>query len=152
MSTLFDDFIRVGIVGTRRRDSAEAYFAIRAAFDALYEPGLTIIVSGGCPQGGDRFAEMIAAELGMPRQLFHSGVPDKMVEGQRIMIHMPDVDAFTTVPLRWRKTQANYSRNGLIALDSRDALIASVAANRTGGTEDTIKKYRKIHRKEPILV
>lgn len=156
---LFDDLIRVGIVGTRRRDSEEAYRATRGAFIRLYVPGKTVIVSGGCPQGGDRFAEIIAAEFEMPRDVRWSDVRKDSegnilddLEGQRIVIHMPDVAAFAHVPPRWRKTTANYSRNGLIARDSLDALIACVAPDRTGGTEDTIKKYRRLFRREPILV
>jgi hypothetical protein len=149
---LLDDLIYVGIIGSRRRDEAETYFAIRAALMTVYVPERTVIISGGCPKGGDRFAEMIAAELGMPRQVLRSDVPDKSVEGRRIMIHMPDLAAFASVSPRWRSTRANYARNGLIARDSRDHLIASVAADRAGGTEDTIKKYERIHKRKAMLV
>ena len=48
--------------------------------------------------------------------------------------------------------QINYARNTLIAQDS-DVLIACVAADRKGGTEDTICKWKKLNPgKEPILV
>jgi len=150
---LLDDLTYVGIVGTRRRDGSECYTAIKAAFLKIYVPEKTVVVSGGCPEGGDRFAEVIAAELGMPLDERWSDVPRRPgMKGQRIIIHWPDVDQFLHVPPRWRKTRANYARNSLIARDARDYLIASVAADRTGGTEDTIKKFVRYHKKEPIIV
>jgi len=43
---------------------------------------------------------------------------------------------------RWAYAKANYERNTLVAGDS-DVLISCVAPDRTGGTEDTIKKFIK---------
>lgn len=148
---LLDDLLYVGIVGSRRRNSDEDYRLVREKFFELWEPDRTVIVSGGCPEGGDRFAEMIAAELGLPRQTLLSGVPDAQVSGPRIRIHLPHHKAFMETDPRWRSTVANYARNGLIARDARDALIACVAPDRSGGTEDTIKKFRRIHRKRETL-
>ncbi len=53
---------KIGIIGTRRRDTAEAFSKIIAKFFEIYEPG-DWIVSGGCQKGGDRFAEKLAREL-----------------------------------------------------------------------------------------
>ena len=71
-------------------------------------------MSGGCPRGGDRFAEVIAKERGLS-----------------ITIHYPN----------WKKhgRAAGFIRNSIIA-DDCDVLIAVVAPDRTGGTEDTVKK------------
>ena len=43
---------------------------------------------------------------------------------------------------RWAYAEINYARNTLIARDA-DELIAVVAEDRKGGTEDTIKKFLK---------
>jgi hypothetical protein len=149
---LFDDLIYVGIVGSRRRELPSDMVLVEQAFRKVYVPGKTVIVSGGCPKGADHFAEYIAAQLGLPRDERISDAGSALLQGPRIIIHYPDVEAFSTVPPRWRSTRANYSRNELIARDSRDHLIACVGPDRKGGTENTIQHFRRIHRKEPILV
>jgi len=114
----------IGIVGSRRRNTPEDFRLCKEAFLTVYEPGDTI-VSGGCPTGGDRFAEVIAAKHGVP-----------------IKIH----------PAQWSLygRSAGFQRNGLIAADA-DVVIAVVSGDRTGGTEDTIRKAEK-QGKEIILV
>ena len=106
----------IGIVGTRRRDSFEAYDKVKAKFFEIYQDG-DWIVSGGCPKGGDRFAEKLAKENGIP-----------------IIIFYPN----------WTKNGrgAGLVRNSDIASHA-SVLIACVASDRTGGTEDTIKKFEK---------
>jgi hypothetical protein len=53
----------IGIVGSRRRDAGEDFRACLFAFREVFRDG-DRIVSGGCPQGGDRFAECIARDMG----------------------------------------------------------------------------------------
>lgn len=104
----------IGVVGSRRRATPADFLLIEAAVLAEYQPG-DRLVSGGCREGGDYYAEVIAR---------HHQIP--------IMIHYA----------RWKALgrRAGFIRNGDIAADA-DILIACVAADRTGGTEDTIKKY-----------
>lgn len=104
----------IGIVGSRSRYGNMDRQAVHNAFSQVYRDG-DRIVSGGCPMGGDRFAEKIAR-----------------AEHIAITIHYA----------RWGKhgKAAGFIRNTDIAKDS-DILIACVAADRTGGTEDTIKKF-----------
>lgn len=104
----------IGIVGSRRRDSNDDYHKCLKAFEMLYEEG-DRIVSGGCPKGGDAFAERIARKIGCT-----------------ITIHFPN----------WEKhgKAAGFVRNAAIAQES-DVLIALVSDDRTGGTEDTVKKF-----------
>lgn len=104
----------IGIVGSRRRNSRSDYQETAIAFMAIYEDG-DILVSGGCPQGGDAFAEEIAQRMHIP-----------------ITLHRAE----------WSKygRSAGFQRNGLIANDA-NILIACVAPDRKGGTEDTIKKF-----------
>ena len=110
----------IGIVGSRRRDSLFVDFPkVKQAFLDIFEEG-DFIVSGGCPQGADHFAEIIAKKEQVP-----------------ITIHYA----------RWNKLgkSAGFQRNGDIAEDSH-VLIACVAPDRTGGTEDTVSKFLKWHR------
>lgn len=104
----------IGIVGSRRRNSSTDKELVYQKFLEVYQDG-DCIVSGGCPQGGDAFAEWIAKTEQIP-----------------ITIHYA----------RWNKhgKAAGFIRNGDIANDA-DVLIACVAPDRKGGTEDTIKKW-----------
>lgn len=119
----------IGIVGSRRRDSDADYIACVGKFGEVYQPG-DRIVSGGCSQGGDRFAEEIAKTHGIT-----------------ITIHYPrreQLDAgLMAVNRRAAYARINYARNMLIAEDC-DVLIALCADDRTGGTEDTVKKAIKL--------
>lgn len=112
----------IGIVGSRRRDGLADLAKTERAFKAIYQVGDTI-ASGGCPKGGDRFAEIIAKAMNIS-----------------IKIHEAE----------WEKygRGAGFRRNSFIA-DDADVLIAVVADDRTGGTEDTIKKAGD---KEVIIV
>jgi hypothetical protein len=120
--------MNIGIVGCRIRDSQKDYEQTEKAFAELVKSNNQVdcIVSGGCPRGGDRFAEMIARKFNIPT-----------------LIH----------PAEWSKygKSAGFKRNGLIARDS-DVLIACVAPDRKGGTEDTIKKYTDMGKTNLILV
>lgn len=110
----------VGIVGSRRRNSREDKEKLVAALDN-YVKDVSVsykIVSGGCPVGADRFAEEIAKARGLT-----------------ITIHYPDWSGLGKV--------AGFARNTKIAEDC-DVLIAVVAPDRTGGTEDTVKKAIKL--------
>jgi hypothetical protein len=111
---------KIGIIGSRRRNAGIDQKAVREKFLEIFEDD-DWIVSGGCPQGGDRFAEKIAKDYGIP-----------------IVIFYPN----------WKKygKAAGIIRNTNIA-DNSDVIIACVAEDRTGGTEDTIKKFLK---KQPI--
>ena len=114
----------IGIVGSRRRNSHEDFVATARMFRAIYNEG-DRIVSGGCPKGGDKFAHEIAKLDGIP-----------------ITIYYP----------KWSLGRgAGIIRNSLIAA-AADVLIACVADDRKGGTEDTIKKFQKLGKTEVILV
>ena len=103
----------IGIVGSRRRNTYHDYLECIKVFNKIYEPD-DVLVSGGCLKGGDNFATRIAKERGFS-----------------ITIHFPDWRRFGKI--------AGFKRNTLIANDC-DVLIAVVAPDRTGGTEDAIKK------------
>ena len=121
----------IGIIGSRRRDSTADLVKVAEAFKLFYEDG-DIIVSGGCRKGGDRFAEMIAKQMDI-----------------EIIIHYPESVPYNSP--KWAYAKANYDRNTLIARDA-DLLIACVAEDRKGGTEDTIKKYLKLDKNQLYIV
>lgn len=108
----------IGIIGSRRRNSETDKILIEKELLKLLADNKDVkICSGGCPKGGDKFAEQLASKYHLPK-----------------LIHKAD----------WSKGKsAGFIRNGLIA-ESSDILIACVAADRKGGTEDTIKKFKKM--------
>lgn len=134
VSSLMDDQIIgqmtvIGVAGSRRRNTDEdrqlVYKTIHHHRQCV--GGNTILVSGGCPKDADLFAEEYAEIHRLP-----------------IIRHLPDkAQLRKDVPIRAAHAIINYARNELIARDA-DVLIACVAADRKGGTEDTIKKFLKV--------
>lgn len=114
----------IGIVGSRRRDTQEDFEIVERIFLSVYKPGDTIC-SGLCPKGADRFAVILAEK-------YHSN---------RVWY-----------PAEWSKygRMAGFKRNSYIAKDS-DVLIACVAPDRTGGAEDTVRKYLKAGKNKLVL-
>ena len=118
--------LRIGIIGSRRRDTQEDFVKVEDMFFFIYDPEGDSIVSGGCPKGADNFAEQIAKEHGIPIKIWYAN---------------------------WKRygKGAGFVRNGDIAKDS-DVLIACVAPDRTGGTEDTIKKFLKLRTEKCLFL
>lgn len=115
----------IGIVGSRRRNSKEDFQAVEKAFLAIYEEG-DEIVSGGCPKGADSFAEYLASKHQVP-----------------IKIHYAKWNRYGNI--------AGFMRNSDIAIEA-DILIACVAEDREGGTEDTIQKFTSLMKGKVIIV
>ena len=115
----------IGIIGSRRRNTSQDKTTVYTKFLEVYRDG-DRLVSGGCPQGGDAFAEWIAKTEQVPLTIYYA---------------------------QWEKhgKAAGFIRNGDIAKDA-DVLIACVASDRTGGTEDTIKKFQKLGKDKLYLV
>lgn len=138
---LFDQRLYVGIVGSRRRDSDADFMTTLGAYARVATLAFgcwgddVTIVSGACLEGADRFAVVIAKH-------FHT----------RLVEHPPDRTTHQGLPQPLRATKQNHDRNTLIARDSRDVLIACVAPDRTGGTEDTITKWKRLHPSVPLVL
>ena len=136
--------INIGVVGSRRRDSQNDYLSLLGEISyhiRIYGIENITLVSGGCKKGADRFAELIHHRLKFPTPM---------------IIHYPDICNETYLAMKTKNNRAAYAiiayaRNTLIARDS-DELIALVASDRKGGTEDTIKKFIKMKNKKPILL
>jgi hypothetical protein len=108
----------IGVCGSRRRDTNKDYRLFYESFMNEFRKG-DRMVSGGCKKGADSFAEILARSMGLT-----------------IIIHYAD----------WNGAdgkRAGFVRNTKIAGDC-DVLIALVAEDRKGGTEDTVKKALKM--------
>ena len=116
---------KIGIIGSRRRNSDKDFDIVEMSFLTAYEKD-SIIISGGCPKGGDRFAEDIAKKFDVSIRIFK-----------------PDWERFGR--------GAGFVRNTDIAENS-DVLIACVASDRKGGTEDTIEKFMKTHQEIDLIL
>lgn len=114
----------IGIVGSRRRNSEEDFNELEKRFLEIYENG-DEIVSGGCSKGADRWAEILAKKYQIPIKIYYAQW-DKLGRG------------------------AGFARNTYIARDS-DVLIAVVSKDRTGGSEDTVKKAERMKKKLVLL-
>lgn len=129
---------KIGIVGSRRRNSPPDKQLVLDAFQKIYdeENGDACIVSGGCPEGADKFAEEIAEQFGMTKK------------NGRLIIHKPNKPPKGSPYYMFVK--AFHARNTLIAEDA-DILIAVVAENRKGGTENTIETAEKLEKEVRLI-
>jgi hypothetical protein len=128
--------MKIGIIGTRKRNTITDYNIVREAFFDVYHKR-DVIVSGHCAKGGDAFAEKIAFDYGIP-----------------IIIYPPIKKALFKYinkdPEKHNYVKELFARNKLIAEES-DFLIACVVdphevlediyKRQTGGSEDTIRKF-----------
>ena len=117
--------LRLGIVGSRKRNSTEDFNAV---LNAVKELKPSLIISGGCSKGADNFAEIIAKQENIPIKIFYPKFESK---------------AYSDL------VKGYYARNKLIAENS-DKLIALVCPERKGGTENTIGYMEELG-KEVIL-
>lgn len=116
--------MRVAVVGSRRRldrETVEAYVGTL--------PVSAVIVSGGC-EGPDKFAAETARARGMA-----------------VVEHLPDLAGCSK---RFEFAKRYYERNQRV-VDDCDFLVAAVALDRKGGTEDTIKRAIKADKPVNLL-
>lgn len=125
--------IKVGVVGSRSRDTPKDKAVIKKALLSQLDKGKKLhLVSGGCKKGADKFAEELAEELNLG-----------------ISIHSVDFPGFSRYNVsRWQYAQKAYERNTLIA-EECDILMA-VWDGISGGTADTIKKTEALSK--PVIV
>lgn len=115
---------RFGVVGSRRRRDRGSVIAY---IDSL--PASAIVISGGA-KGPDTWAAEAARARGLA-----------------VVEHLPDLAGVTS---RHEATRRYYARNRLIAEDC-DELVAFVAPDRRGGTENTIKHAIELGKPVTIL-
>ncbi len=103
----------IAIVGSRARSDRETVDLFVARL-----PTHCVVVSGGAP-GPDTWAEQAAGKHGLAVKVFRPDLEGARSQGQL--------------------TRRYHRRNQLI-VDAADEVVALVSPNRTGGTEDTIKR------------
>ena len=121
--------MRLGIVGSRRRNSMEDFKLVK---DKVIELNPERIVSGGCKEGGDDFAEEIAAEFNIPIDIYKPKLPSRGSSYSKFV-------------------KAYHNRNATIGWIV-DKLIALVSDDRTGGTENTIKYFLEFNDEENLIL
>lgn len=140
------DLVRIGIVGSRLKNEPQHKGNVKRVLLALMVQILLSnkkaykfeLVSGGCRRGADRFAEELSEELNIPIKIHY---PDKSKLDKQMAIEFP----------RGAYAEINYARNKLIAQDS-DYLIAYVADDRKGGTENTIKHFKEFGKEKNLIL
>jgi len=123
--------MKIGIVGSRRRDSEADKAILREYLKAelvlmLARNEPIILISGGCNAGGDRFAEELSKELGLTIKIFY-----------------PDKSGLPVNPSYWDHVKMFYARNTLIA-EACDVLVCLRASDKKGGTENTRSTAKKL--------
>ncbi len=125
--------IKVGIVGSRRRNSKKDKELIREVLERQLKQGKELhLVSGGCPEGADKFCEELSEELRLG-----------------VSIHYPDRSKLPSEPQYYHHVEMFYARNTLIA-EECDILVALPHWDRKGGTENTISKVEEM--KKPLII
>ena len=115
-----------GIVGSRRRNTFHDRRIVNALIDWLIRKySQVVLVSGGCAQGADTFAEEAADIYGITKLIFP--------------IDRKDITS------RWEFTKLAYERNKVVAQNST-AVYALVTEDRTGGTENTVEHALKLQK------
>lgn len=124
---------KIGIIGTRQRNIITDFYMVKEAFFEIYEEG-DWIVSGHCPKGGDAFAERISFEYGIPILLF----PPKKLTKKEFFARNTSI--------------AKYSTIIIACLINHHESLNNILKRTSGGSEDTLKKFRKFYPNGEIIV
>jgi hypothetical protein len=124
--------MRIGIVGSRRRAEEADFNQVLNLLKSLREVfgNDLVVVSGACPKGADNHAKLVCTGLGIP-----------IVEFPAKFQHVSGIENYA---------KAYYARNTAIA-EFCERLYAQVADDRTGGTEDTVRKAINMGRSVYLL-
>lgn len=115
--------MRIAVVGSRSRTDRHTVEDYVRSLDAD-----DVIVSGGC-KGPDLWAEEAAKANGLA-----------------VDVHLPNLAG---VRNRGEASRRYYERNQKV-VDAADLVVALVAADRKGGTEDTIR--RAVQAGKPVII
>lgn len=128
---------RIGIIGTRRRDTPAIQRLIEEELWKIYEEG-DWIVTGGCPKGGDRFAEAIAKANGIPILTFYPNYK-RYKQGAPIVRNGPVAENSDTV---------------IACVVNPEDSIHEILQRKKGGTEDALRKFvaHKEHNINRIII
>lgn len=117
-----DEVIMLGIIGPRKRNNKYDKLKVR---NKILEMKPTVIVTGDCKRGGDKFGRFYAERFGIKLVVYEADIDDGMTYQEKVNEY--------------------YRRNKLVAKTATH-LYALVSKDRRGGTEYTIKQFKKTHR------
>ena len=131
---------RIAVVGSRQYENKRKVKDLIFDLKKKFGTELTI-VSGGCPDGADKYAKKYAIELGVQYAEYNPAYTPRNLYSQ-----MPEY----YYGKEWHVTQYTH-RNGLIAKDA-DYCIALISNDciKANGTKDTIKKFKKLDK--PVVI
>ena len=127
--------MKIGIIGSRRRNTEEDRSKLYLYLSRIGE--ITKIVTGDCDKSGDKFARDFANDRGI--ELDVKRIKDPQTGEEMDFKNHKWFDWFTMCTIF-------YDRNEEIAKEPLDYLIALVAPDRKGGTENTIRHFRRLHK------
>ena len=127
--------MKVGIIGARSRNEFHDKAKIRTTLlEILQRNIIETIVSGGAKRGGDRFAEELAKEFGLPTRIFYP-------------------KTYTTPGYLARNVLIAKHSNILVAcIDPEFNTIEQIMKSKTGGTNFTVKEFLKHHSKKQLYL
>ena len=129
---------KIGVIGTRKRNIRTDYQLTSDAFFDIYEDG-DWIVSGRCKKGADAFAEKISEDYGIPILLFP---PKKCSDRNEHIKSLFDRN----------KLIAKYSTVIIACLMNPHESVDDILRRQSGGTEHTLRHFRKYHPEGEIIV
>jgi len=117
---------KIGVIGTRKRNTGEAWKKVNEKLSSLYEEG-DWIVSGGCETGADRFAIKFAK-----------------AEGATLITVYPNYKRYGRgAPIVRNGPVAEHSDIIVACVIKPEDGIDEILKRKTGGTEDTLRKFVK---------
>jgi len=131
----------IGIVGSRRRNTDKDYLNLLWKIVELEYNNNTLvkkIVTGDCDEGGDKFARKIANDS-KDIELDVKRIKDPETGEEMEFKNHKWFDYLTICGIY-------YNRNEEIAKEPLDYLLALVSPDRKGGTENTIRHFRRLHK------
>ena len=147
--------MKIGIIGSRRRNTEEDCTKLEICFANLLlnfrkelktnRTKMVTIVTGDCDEGGDFFAKYLATMYGS--KLDVKRIKDPQTGEEMDFKNHKWFDWFTMCTIF-------YDRNEEIAKEPLDYLIALVTPDRKGGTENTIRHFRRLHKdwKDKLII
>lgn len=134
--------IRVGVVGSREYKNAKKVKMTLEMLVEKYGKDNIIIVSGGCPTGGDRLGKNAALQLGLKYEEYppaHREHNEYCVKGPEHYNKGYDMRHY-------------FMRNTEIAENS-DVLIAYlVSSHPCNGTRDTVTKFKGLGKEQKLVI
>ncbi len=125
----------VGVVGSRRRNTEEDRSKLYLYLSRIGD--IDTIVTGDCTKGGDKFARDYANDHGI--ELDEKKIKDPETGEEMDFKNHRWFDYLNMCTIF-------YNRNEEIAKEPLDFLISIVAPDRKGGTENTIRHFKRLNK------